>query len=92
MQAGGLTVLDVRQESEWAAGHIPGATHIEAGRLPSTQLALPPGQPVALYCQVGPRSMAGVSVLRRRGFENLMQVSGGFEAWERDGYEVEGDE
>jgi hydroxyacylglutathione hydrolase len=91
LKAGGLTVVDVRQDSEWAAGHIPGALHIENGRLPHTQWPLPTGQPAALHCQVGPRSMAGVSVLRRRGYQNLMQVRGGFEAWEQAGFEVERD-
>jgi hydroxyacylglutathione hydrolase len=89
LKAGELTVIDVRQDSEWAAGHIPGALHIENGRLPNAHLSLAAGKPVALHCQVGPRSMAGVSVLRRRGFDHLMQARGGFEAWEKAGFEVE---
>ena len=84
-----IAVLDVRQDSEWAAGHIPGATHIENGRLPYDDLPLPKDQPIAVHCAHGARSMAGISVLRRRGYHNVFHVPGGFAQWEMSGYEVE---
>jgi hydroxyacylglutathione hydrolase len=84
-----LIALDVRQDSEWRAGHIPGATHIENGRLPYDQLTLPHDQPIAIYCASGSRSLAGYSVLRRLGYHNLINVKGGFDAWEQAGFEVE---
>ena len=84
-----LTVLDVRQNDEWEAGHIPGAIHIENGRLAWDRLPLAPDQPIAVQCASGARAMLGASLLARRGFTNLLQVEGGFEAWEREGFEVE---
>ncbi len=83
------TVLDVRQNAEWQAGHIPGAIHIENGRLPYDNLPLPTDAPLVVHCQHRDRSTAGVSVLARRGFHNLLLVDGGFAAWESAGLEVE---
>jgi hydroxyacylglutathione hydrolase len=84
-----LTVLDVRQDAEWEAGHIPGAHHIENGRLAWDRLPFDAEQPLALHCATGTRAMTGASVLARRGFTNVIQVEGGFRTWERAGYEVE---
>ena len=85
----GLVVLDVRQDSEWESGHIPGAVHIENGRLPFDPLPWTLDQPLAIHCDHGARSMAGLSVLARRGFTHVFQVEGGFNAWAEAGYEVE---
>lgn len=81
-------VLDVRQASEWQAGHIPGAIHLEAGRLPREALPFARDQPVVVYCAAGSRSMAAVSVLRRRGFTHVAQVDSGLDGWAARGYEV----
>jgi hydroxyacylglutathione hydrolase len=83
----GPVVLDVRQDSEWAEGHIPGAVHIENGRIPYAPLPWPHDQPIAVHCAVGTRSTAGISVLLRRGYTNLRLVDGGFNAWQAAGYE-----
>ncbi len=84
-----LIVLDVRQASEWAEGHIPGAIHIENGRLPYDDLPLPTDRPIAVHCAHGARATAAISVLSRRGYRNLLQVKGGFAAWEKAGFEAE---
>jgi hydroxyacylglutathione hydrolase len=84
-----LALLDVRQDSEWQVGHIPGAIHVENGRLPRAPLPLHLDQAIGVSCAHGTRSMAGVSVLLRRGYTDLVQISGGFDAWEAAGYEVE---
>jgi hydroxyacylglutathione hydrolase len=84
-----LTVLDVRQKDEWEAGHLPGALHIENGRLPWDDLPLPADRPIVVHCAHGARSMAGISVLLRRGYRNLVQVKGGIAAWEAAGGEIE---
>lgn len=83
-----LVLLDVRQDNEWRAGHIPGAVHIENGRLASADLPFAKDQLIAVQCARGYRSMAGLSALRRRGYRNLIQVKGGFNAWQAAGYEV----
>jgi hydroxyacylglutathione hydrolase len=83
-----LALLDVRQDSEWEAGHIPDAVHIENGRLVNAPLPWPASQPIAVYCAVGARSTAGISVLLRRGFTHLYLVEGGFNAWHKAGFET----
>jgi hydroxyacylglutathione hydrolase len=84
-----LAVLDVRQDAEWTAGHIPGAVHIENGRLPYDALPLSMDTPIAVHCQHRDRSTAGLSVLARRGYRDLTLVDGGFAAWASAGLEVE---
>ena len=73
-----LVVLDVRQDAEYAAGHIPGALHIENGRLPFEELPLLTDRPIVVHCQHHNRSTAGLSVLIRRGYRDLILVEGGF--------------
>lgn len=85
----GPVVLDVRQDSEYRAGHIPGAVHIENGKLPYEDLRLPLDLPIAIHCQRQDRSTAGLSVLACRGYRDLILVDGGFSAWQAAGYEVE---
>ena len=84
-----LVVLDVRQDPEYAAGHIPGALHIENGRLPFEELPLLTDRPIVVHCQHHNRLTAGLSVLIRRGYRDLILVEGGFAAWQNAGYEVE---
>lgn len=86
-------VLDVRSESEWRAGHLAGATHIEGGRLTEDRLPLSPEEPLVVHCGHGDRSTVALSLLQRRGFQNLHLLFDGFSAWERAGYPVvRGDE
>ncbi len=84
-----LTLLDVRQAAEWDAGHIPGAVHLENGRLAWDRLPFDPDAPIALQCATGTRAMTGTSLLARRGFTNVFHVEGGFRAWQKAGFEVE---
>ena len=85
----GPLVLDVRQDDEWVDGHIPGAVHIENGRLPWDDLDLPKDRPIVVHCGSQNRSPAGMSVLARRGFRNLTLLRGGFSGWARSGFEIE---
>jgi len=90
LDRGDLAVLDVRFNSEWDAGRIPGAVHLENGRTPyEDPLPFGPRQSVAVYCGHGGRSMTGISVLARRGCGPLYQLAGGFFAWEASGFAVE---
>jgi hydroxyacylglutathione hydrolase len=65
-EVGGAPVLDVRQLSEFVSGHIPGATHIELGDLPSRTADLPTG-PMVVMCGHGQRAMTAASILQRTG-------------------------
>lgn len=76
-------VVDVREEWEWALGHLPRAVHIPLGQLMARCDELDPGRPVALYCHHGVRSLHGLAFLKHHGFEDVVHLSGGTEAWRR---------
>ena len=83
-----VTLVDVRSLSEWNDGHIPGAIHFEGGRIPWEQLPFSQDKPLAIQCGSGNRSMIAISVLKRRGFQNVLQVDGGINKWKMSGFEV----
>jgi hydroxyacylglutathione hydrolase len=75
------TVLDVRQDAEFAAGHLPGAAHVELGALAGAD-ELPTG-PLAVMCAHGERAMTGASLLQRAGHGDLTVLVGGPGDWSR---------
>jgi hydroxyacylglutathione hydrolase len=83
-----LAVLDVRQDSEWQAGHIAGATHVAAGRLPAADLPFGKHQAIVVQCAVGDRSTVAISLLEQRGFDNLFLLEGGLKHWQEKGLPV----
>ncbi|HXG39607.1 MAG TPA: rhodanese-like domain-containing protein [Candidatus Limnocylindrales bacterium] len=92
LEAGGPhapLVLDVRQASEYAAGHVPGAVHLAAGDLPDRLADLPRDRPIATVCASGYRSAIAASLLRRAGFRNVTWVADGLPAWRACGLPVE---
>lgn len=72
------TVLDVRQSPEWAAGHVPGAIHIELGELTRSVL---PDAPITVMCGHGERAMTGASLLERGGRQDVSVLAGGPDDW-----------
>ena len=74
------TVLDIRQDSEFAAGYVPGAVHVELGELAARTDELPDG-PLVVMCGHGERAMAGASLLARSGRRELSVLAGGPEDW-----------
>ena len=83
-----VLLIDVRQKSEWDEGHIPGAIHFEGGRVAWEELPFPHDRPLAIQCSSGNRSMSVSSVLRRRGYHNVLQVEGGITKWKMHGFPV----
>jgi rhodanese-related sulfurtransferase len=83
-----LLLIDVRQRSEWDEGHIPGAIHFEGGRFAREDLPFPYDRPLIIQCSTGNRSMSVSSVLRRRGYRNVIQLEGGIKQWEKHGFPV----
>jgi len=81
-------VIDVRQASEFEAGHVPGAIHIGAGELADRLDGLPRDRPIATVCASGYRSSVAASLLRARGFDRVVAVRGGLPDWEARGYPV----
>jgi hydroxyacylglutathione hydrolase len=73
-------VLDIRQESEFAAGHVPGAVHSELGDLASGLASLADG-PVTVMCGHGERAMSAASVLERAGRDDVSVLHGGPSDW-----------
>lgn len=79
------TVLDVRTESEWNAGHIDGAIHIHGGQLQERFAEVPKDRPVAVVCGSGYRASIASSFLKREGFPKVVNVIGGMSAWKSAG-------
>jgi hydroxyacylglutathione hydrolase len=71
-------VLDVRQHSEFEAGHLPGAGHVELGSIPDT---FPELGPVTVMCGHGERAMTAASILAAAGHRELRVAMGGPEDW-----------
>ena len=85
---GEVTLVDVRRLSEWQEGHIPGAIHFEAGRIPWESLPVRLDKPLVIQCASGNRSMVAASVLKRGGIHNVLQLDGGIHKWKLQGLEV----
>lgn len=81
----GITVLDVRNRSEWREGHIPGARHVPLPELTTRLDELRNSGPIAVHCQGGSRSAVAASVLAAAGFTDVTNVEGGYSAWVRAG-------
>jgi hydroxyacylglutathione hydrolase len=85
----GAAIVDVRANSEWNDGHIPGARHIFLGDLLAATDELPTDRPLVIACQGGSRSSIASSLLRARGFSNVINFSGGFAEWQHAGLPIE---
>ena len=81
-QNGNLQVIDVRKKAEWEAGHIEQARLKPLDQLRSMIGDLDRARPVAVHCKSGYRSSIAASLLEAAGFQNLMNVTGGFDAWQ----------
>lgn len=77
-----VTVVDVRQDFEWSAGHLPNAIHVALGRLPARLGDVPKdGSKIVTMCAGGTRATMAASILRRVGFEPLVITEGGYGDW-----------
>ena len=85
----GATLLDVRENDEWAAGHAPGATHLAMGSVSDRIVEIPSDRIVVCVCRVGGRSRAVAELLAGEGYD-VRNLDGGMLAWEAAGYPVVG--
>jgi hydroxyacylglutathione hydrolase len=85
-----LQVLDVRSPGEWKRGRVPGARHIFLPELGKRIGELDRTKPTAVYCGSGYRASIATSILKPEGFNELWNVPGSWEAWEKAGFPVEG--
>jgi hydroxyacylglutathione hydrolase len=80
---GELTLMDVRSEREWNAGHVAGAIHVPIGEVNARLVDLDKDTPIATICEGGYRSMLAASILIRAGFHNVLNVAGGMGAYRK---------
>lgn len=81
-------LIDVREESEWAGGHLPGAIHLGKGiierdiehRIPDTSA------PIILYCGGGYRSALAADNLKKMGYTTVLSMDGGWRGWTEAAY------
>lgn len=85
-----FTLVDVREESEWAAGRLPGAIHIGKGVMErDVETRIPdPATPLILYCGGGFRSALAADNLRKMGYKNVESMDGGYRGWTEAGLPI----
>ena len=86
-----LTLVDVREDNEWARGHLPGAVHLGKGVIERDIEQAVPDQsaPLVLYCGGGFRSALAADNLQKMGYTNVISMDGGWRAWVEAGYPTE---
>ncbi len=75
-------LLDVRTPDEFENGHIPNAVHIPVDTLREKMRAFDPDQKIYLYCQSGLRGYLAQRILQQNGYNNVLNLSGGYHLWE----------
>ena len=78
-----MTVVDTRDEHEWASGHVPGAVHIYVPDVPSRAHEIPHDAPVAVHCASGYRAGIAASLLEQAGLKRIIHVNGEYSDWDR---------
>ena len=88
LAAGDVTLVDVRNRSEWESGHLPHALHIPLGHLAARLAEIPRDRPIVVQCQSGARSAIAASHLQRLGVVDVHDLLGGFQRWSAERREV----
>ena len=81
-------LVDVREQDEWARGHLPNATHLSKGIIErDVETAIPDrAADIVLYCGGGYRSALAADNLRLMGYTNVQSMDGGWREWTEAGY------
>jgi rhodanese-related sulfurtransferase len=82
---GEMLVLDVREDDEWAAGHVPAAVHLPMMQIPQRLAEVPVDRDIAVVCRVGSRSAQVVAYLQANGIDRARNLGGGMFAWQAAG-------
>ena len=84
-------LVDVREQSEYANGHLPGARHLGKGVIErDIESAIPDsGTAIVLYCGGGYRSALAADALQKMGYTNVVSMDGGWRGWNEQGYPTE---
>ena len=87
-----FVLIDVREASEWAGGHLPRAQHLCKGIIErDIEAAIPDhGAPIVLYCGGGFRSALAADNLQKMGYTDVVSMDGGWRDWQTAGFPVDG--
>ena len=83
-------LVDVREDTEWAAGHLPQAVHLGKGIIErDIEAAIPEtSSEIILYCGGGYRSALAADTLQKMGYTNVISMDGGFGGWKNANYPI----
>ena len=85
----GIQILDVREQAEWDAGHIPGSVHLPYHDIEGIPDGIEEGRTVAVLCASGQRAAVAASLVQRAGHPSVVHVvGGGVPLWKRQGWEI----
>jgi len=86
-----FVLVDVREDSEWAADHLPGAIHLGKGVIErDIEKTVPdPNAELVLYCGGGFRSALAADNLQKMGYKNVISMDGGVRGWREKGYPMQ---
>ena len=76
-------LLDVREQWEYQTCHLAGSQHMPMNAVPARQQELEPDAPIVCICHHGARSFQVAAFLERQGFDKVINLSGGIDAWAR---------
>jgi rhodanese-related sulfurtransferase len=84
-------LIDTREDSEWARGHLPGARHLSKGIIERDIEMVAPDRatPIVLYCGGGFRSALAADALQKMGYTKVISMDGGWREWTEKLYPVE---
>jgi rhodanese-related sulfurtransferase len=85
-----FVLVDVREDSEWARGHIPGAIHLCKGIIErDVEKTIPDkATQVVLYCGGGFRSALAADNLQKMGYSNVISMDGGWRGWTESNFPI----
>jgi rhodanese-related sulfurtransferase len=88
-----FTLVDVREDNEWARGHLPGAIHLSKGVIErDVEKQIPDkNEPIVAYCGGGFRSALVADNLQKMGYTNVISLDGGYRGWHERGLPLECD-
>lgn len=88
-----MILVDTREDTEWARGHVPGAIHLSKGVIERDIEKTVPDKnaPLVLYCGGGFRSALAADNLQKMGYKNVISMDGGWRGWTESGFPVDKD-
>ncbi len=89
IERGEVSVIDVREDWEWANGHIPQAKHVPLAKIINAAQQHVEGDNLVFVCEVGQRSAVAAEFAAALGKQNLYNLEGGTTAWREAGYPLD---